>query len=345
MPKYFDSENDELAFAAAVLSHGEEELTQEEIRERLGLNSTMQVFRLLQVARQKGFIKRPVLEAPVNFELGAKLQQHLPNLRRVTVAYTHEELKDRDRIHATAIVAAHLWQSELRNLPPNSRVGIGGGRGIASTVDQVVLPDSCDLEFLSIANIPFGDWEVSADTNVAVLKRRFSGVKIRPLGAMKYDPDMTDSQIEKERQRLLGLKTVRQHMEDFKKCQMVFSGIGSFEDKRTNQLIREMHFPGRIPEKLVKGDMSYNLIYHDREVFHKDCPMRKRLISVAMDDLKDIASRSGHLVVGVAWGTLKAKPVLDAYRAGVVNALAIELQLAKEMLKLIGQGYHEVNNL
>jgi len=211
---------------------------------------------------------------------------------------------------------------------------------MARLVDCVRLPRDIPIECLSIANIPSGDWEVSADTNVAMLKRRFPDAKltIRPLGALQVAPGMTANEVLRDKNRLMKLATVRQHLDDFNDCRLVFTGMGSSEDKHTENMIRAMGLPKTVWEG-VTGDLSYNLVYHQDPVFRAKCPLNARLISVHMDTLKNICSKQDTLVVVVAWGALKAKPILDAYRASVFNALAIEMDLAKSLLQLLDEGY------
>jgi len=327
---------EQMAVAVASM-HYRDNLSQAHISKRLGLGR-MQVSRLVRLARELGFVSGPTIRAPLYLELGSEMLAKLPKLRSVKVAVTHSAMSLHGKVEVVSASAAELWENELGSTSRTTRVGIGGGRAMAALVDLVRL-EGAKFDCYALSNIPSGDWEVSADTNLAVLKRRFPDIAIHPLLAMQLSPEMSQAQIAADRERLLSLKCVQDHMRQMESCRVIFTGVGSVLDPNLRQRLSAIGLPAsRIPKE-VTGDISYNLVYHDRHVFHEDCPLNKRLISVPMATLAKAAVKRRSLVAVVGWGGLKARPILDAYRARVFNSLVIDVELAEELLALLERGY------
>ena len=335
------------AVLVAVLCH-RQGLTQTDIAHNLDL-SPMQVSRLLAHARARGFINNPTLNIPEETELSTELISKLPKLRDVRIVYTNESMEERARIELVATAAADFWENFIP-ASKNERItlALGGGRAIATLVDLVQLPSKYSYDCYALANIPSGDWEVAADTNLAVLKRRFPGetnakephVTIHPLGELQLSPELSYKDIVAARKQILGLRRVQDIMKEFAQSDLVFTGIGSIKDKSLLKIIRSLGVNGPFPT--VKGDVVYNFVHHTTEVFSETDTLGSRLISVSMKDLRVIAERPGTRVVAVAWGRPKAEPLLDAYRGGVINTFIIDCELATEALKLIEQNYLKV---
>jgi len=331
-------EQERLAHVVAALYWGKARITQADIARRLRL-SAVQVGRLLRLAEDLGFVSRPVVHAANNRELEASLLRAFPSLRRASVVLADARLPLQDRINAVALCAAEFWADYLRPRDGERlRVALGGGRAIARLVDSVPDPGpEAALELLALSNIPSGDAEVSANTNLAVVKRRFPDrdIVIRPLLAMQLSPEMSESDIRRERKRILSLRIVQQHLNDAAACRLVFVGIGSFDDPNLWERIKELGVKrsGLSPKAI--GDLIYNLVHDDDQVFHKDSPLDTRVITVPVATLVDTARREDSLVVAIAWGREKARPALAAQRAGAYNVLICDEGMAEEMLGLV----------
>ncbi len=330
------SARDLLAATVAVMAY-RQDMTQAQIARRLVI-SRMQVSRLLHHAENRGYVCQPRIKVPIVTEQAAELLAELPNIVQVRVAISHPELTVESTVEAVAGVAAELCQDFIANVKPPLKMAFGGGRGMATLADVVELPHQ-DLQCYALSNLPSGDWEVSADTNLAVLKRRYKKIDIHPLLALQVSDEMKEDQIDVARKRLLNLGCVKKHIDEVRRCQLVFTGAGAIEDSHLCERLASVGVSMGDIRKTATGDISYNIVHHDKEVFHEDCPLNRRLVSVPMEILREIASTKGSRVTVVAWGRMKARPILDAYRAGVFNALVVDIELANEMLNQISKGY------
>jgi len=334
-----------LASVVAALHYSKERVTQADIARRLGL-SRMQVNRLLEFAHQMGLVGITPVYAPRSNSLEADLYRLLPKLKRVVVSWTDPRLTEEQKTEFVAYSAADFWHAYIRPTGKiNLRIALGGGRTIAKLVDFVVFDDmGTGIDVLAISNIPQGDWETSANTNLAVLKRRFREVNIEPLLAMQLSPEMTKDDIAKERNRILNLQCVQKHFERALEVSAVFTGVGSLKDERLLKILKVLRLEESELGQTAVGDLSYNLINHDESVFHDDCPLSRRLITVPVDTLKQIAETPGKFVVVVAWGKKKAAPALDAYRAEAYNTLIVDEEMAEEMVRLVDKSYLSVKS-
>jgi DNA-binding transcriptional regulator LsrR (DeoR family) len=156
---------------------------------------------------------------------------------------------------------------------------------------------------------------------------------------MQLSPEMTAQDIANDRRRILNLQCVQEHFEAALECSVVFTGIGSLSIPRLRKLFLDIGLTEAELRPPAVGDLGYKMIYHDKEVFHRDDPLSNRLITIPMDTLRQIARNPDRLVVVVAWGKDKAAPALDAYRANVYNSLIIDEEMAREMIRLIETGY------
>jgi DNA-binding transcriptional regulator LsrR (DeoR family) len=331
----------------AVL-HYRQKLSQKKIVKRLKL-SPMQVSRNLAYANARGYITSPTLNIPEETELPAQLISKLEGLRDVRIVYTNPNMGEAARIELVATAAADFWENfKPRSKSRRIKVGLSGGRAIATLVDLVQLPPEYSYDCCALANIPSGDWGVAADTNLAILKRRFPDIPesnvhrvvIRPLGTLQLSPELSDEEIAAARRQILGLQRVQEIMKKFAQSDLVFTGVGSIKDKSLLKIIRSLRVNGPFPT--ITGDIAYNFVHHKAKVFSERDTLGSRLTSVSMKDLKAIAERSDTRVVAVAWGAIKAKPLLDAYRGGVINTFIIDSELALEALKLIDNDYLKI---
>ncbi len=332
-------EQTRLAYIVAALRWGEEELSQTEIAERLDLRP-MQVSRLLRQAERLGFMSKPQLTAGRDRELEADLLRAFPRLRRAGVVLADGRVRlAEDRVDAVASCAAQFWSDYVPcQRGERTKVGLGGGRAIARLVDRIETPGpNAKLELYALSNIPTGDEDVSSNTNVAILKRRFPrrDIVIHQLLAMQLSPEMKEKDIRAERRRILRLSIVQQHFREVSQCRALFAGIGSFEDRNLWNRLRGLGFDKRELPRNAIGDLIYNLIHEDDQVFHEDSILHTRLITVPVGIFIDIAQRPDSLVTILAWGKEKAKPALAAERVGAYNALICDIEMAEEMLALV----------
>lgn len=342
------SPNDHRAVLVAALHH-REHLSQKEIAERLDMNP-MQISRLLAHAHKRGYVSDPTLILPKDDELATELLGRVKNLRDVRVVQTHRQMAETTRIELVATAAAEFWE-EFNCTKKRIKIGLSAGRAIAMLVDVVQLPSDYGFDCYSLANIPSGDASVAADTNLALLKRRFSGVihksrkpqvTLNLLGALQLSPEMTDAEVAAERKRIMGLERVKRIMREFEESDLVFTGVGSIKDPTLLKLISGLGIE-QIPPN-VTGTVAYTYVHHSNEPFSKTDTLRSRLVSVSMKALKAIAVRRDTRVAAVAWGASKAKPLLDAYRGGVFNTFIIDSELAGELIRLIDQNYLNPNS-
>jgi hypothetical protein len=277
-------------------------------------------------------------------------------------------MAESSKIDSVATLAAGYWERHERSISVQAdfKIALSGGRAIARLVDLMDLSPKISHEIFAIANIPSVYWHVAADTNLAVLKRRFpddcdscsgsthanpsqSGqlagrpiVRLRPLGTLPISSGMTAEAISAERDKLLNQDRIKAHIKDFAGCQLVFTGIGTIDDPYLHRFIESIGVPLESIPATVAGDLGYNFVHHTPEVIHETDDLCQRLISVPTSLLQRIAGRSGGKVVAVAWGAKKAKPLLDAYRGGLVNAVIVDTSLAEAMIKNIEEGYLNV---
>jgi DNA-binding transcriptional regulator LsrR (DeoR family) len=112
-------------------------------------------------------------------------------------------------------------------------------------------------------------------------------------------------------------RRVRQVLERAQMADIALVGIGTVEPEMSS-LVRAgfltSHELGQIAAEGAVGDVCG--IHFDADGNILDIPINRRVVGIPVDDLKRIP-----IVIGVATGRSKVKPILGALRAGIINTL------------------------
>jgi deoxyribonucleoside regulator len=297
----------------------EQEMTQSEIGEKLGL-SRVKIYRLLKEAKENQVVKISinwpikrdgVLEQQLKDAFGlqealvlvAPKQQEmlLPELGQLAARYLEGILKDNATL---AICLGKTTYEVIQAIRPNESLHIHVVQAIGSLPRTLQQYDS------------------------AALVRQFAE---KVGGDVFYlsSPPLADS---------ASAATVMRNQPDIKRtldvarnADVALVGVGNLEPSASvfvkSEAMTEKELRTLIKDGAV-GDTSWQ-IFNAEGMLHED-PFNQRVIGLSLADLKKIP-----MTVAVAGGRDKAKAIDGALRTGAINVLCTDDKAAREILSLV----------
>jgi DNA-binding transcriptional regulator LsrR (DeoR family) len=293
--------------------------TQKQIGEELGF-SRQKVQRLLQRARELRIVEIHVHSVPfLHTELENRFKEHFP-LKEMVIAPAHPDEQYR-RISVARAAGAYLE----RVLSPGMIVAVDLGRNASQVASYFRPTRPIDCTFVSaIGGASLAGSEIDPDQICATFAARADAKAVR-LNAPTF---VKNSQA---RNALFEQEGIKEALELARQASIAIMGIGAASDESIlvrigGQSEAEVH---RLRAMGAVGEVLGN--YFDREGNHLKSDLEGRLVALTIQELLDIP-----LVIVAASEADKALPVLAALRAGVIDALIIDCDLAIEVLKLAG---------
>lgn len=302
----------------AVLYY-EENLTQAEIAERMGISRTS-ISRLLREARDLGvvqiFIKRP----PDRTDM---LATALKNTFRIAEVYVVPAGNRgySQMVEALGSVAADVLQHKLTD---NAVLGIAWSTGVYQVIRALQNTRSVGVTVTqltgTISNVnPLLDGPDLARWLAQRLEGRYL-----------YMPAPLIVQDEHVRDVLLTDKTIAERLEIARSADIALVGIGTVFPPLCSLLQSGYITEDELKEFAARGAVGDILAtFYDSEGSPLDLPLHRRLIGVALEELHNI-----RYVIGVAGGREKAEAIMGALRGRYLHCLVTDDQAAAGILEL-----------
>ncbi|MGE5572590.1 MAG: sugar-binding transcriptional regulator [Bacteroidota bacterium] len=309
--------NDNYLVTKVACMYYEEEMTQQEIAEAIGVSRT-QVVRMLRRARDIGIVRITIdSKFREDVDLGRRLQEAL-NLRETFVVNAPampEHLFDTiGRAAADYLVA---------RLQPNMILGVSAGRTLRAMVNS--LP-RCEIKGLRVCNIVGGISSLgdqSAHELAYQISERLGG---RPM--MLNVPFHVSTKHIKE--SLLEDERISATVEAARRANLILISVGDLKNPMLAEVYRhEEVYPPDVYERLLEHEAVGEMIgcfYNIRgeQVLPE---LSDHILGLSIQDLKSAPS-----VIAVAGGSEKAIPILGAARGGYIDGLITDDVTAEQIL-------------
>lgn len=304
---------DELMVLAAWLYY-EDGMTQEQVASRLDV-SRVGVTRLLQRARQEGIVQiRITRPLPLQYELEHSLQRAF-GLQRAIVVRSARTLEE--TLNKIGWAGAEYLQEVLF---PNCRLGIAWSqtvRSMAPFLSGMKRKVPCTVNELAGSYLgQVNPYSVSAEVAQAL------GVPLESLPA----PVLVHS--EQVYQTILSETATRRALENARKCDVAFVGLGDSGPGCTvvragflsQQQMAELRSQGAVGDILMR--------YYDRDGRHVPTPVESRVISLSWEDLRNLPH-----IVAMAAGSTKVEALAAALRGKLFHTLITDSDTASHVLE------------
>lgn len=305
----------ELMILAAWLYY-DEQLTQKEIADRLGV-SRISVTRLLQRARQEGIVEiRMTKPLPVQYQLSLQLQKRY-NLKNIVIARTYDSPED--TLNAVGEAAAEYLASVVT---AGSRLGIVGWSKTLSYMTAYLKAMSGVVRPAVVSEL-VGSFVGKAETyNVSLQVAEALGVPIDMLPV----PAMVRS--EAARDAILAEPAISNALKHARQCDVIFVGVGHVGPGWT------MVVRGHLTEEEADYIRSKGAVGDIVGRYYDECGrpvhtyLDSRVISISWEDLRRIPH-----IVAVACGPHKVKPILGLLRGSLCHCLVTDIDTAQQVLQ------------
>jgi len=297
----------------------EDELTQEEIAQRLGI-SRSNISRLLTEAKRKG-----VVEIRINYpwQTSPSLQAALiarfalPMARVLKVE--HHDYKW--TLRGLGALAARYLEGILKDV---SILAIGWGTTLYEVVSALRPIKKVDIEVVQmIGAVGSGDPLIDGPELARRLANTLGG-RYRYLHA----PLIVESA--EVQQALLKEQRINETLQLARKADIALVGIGSVEPS-ISSLIRAGYINEQELAAIRQSGAVGDICARQFDIYGRvlDIDLNRRVVGIDIESLKEIKC-----VIGVAGGILKAPAILGALRGGFVDILVTDEEAAEEVLRL-----------
>ncbi|MGB3414608.1 MAG: sugar-binding domain-containing protein, partial [Microbacteriaceae bacterium] len=215
------------------------------------------------------------------------------------------------------------------NLSRTKTIGLSWGKTlqhIVSNMPKIRLMTK-PIVFPLVGGLSMMDAVDSGDSLVQLFSE-----KIGAVSKHLYAPALVGS--EQSYQVLMKEPSIISTLNQAGKVDVGIVGIGAYGIHSSSRLVSEMQLTENEYQELVQqkpvGDLCGR--FYDAQGKALGNPSASRVISVNFDRLAEIP-----VLIGAASGLEKARGVLGALRSGVLNVLAVDSILAREVLKLADQ--------
>ncbi len=310
--------NDQLLYLVAKLYY-EQDLTQQEIGEQLGL-SRFKVQRLLARAREKGIVRIEVVPpADQGFtHLEAELQKTFGLKGAVVVP--GEYRSERVLRKVLGLTAAEVLPDLMKG---KRHIGLGCGRTIMETLDHLNIEEP---QAVTIVPLFGGVENMEPEFQVNALVQKLAaalGGEYRPI----YAPVIAGSA--EARATIISDPMIKPVIDMWDSLDMAIVGIGCSLATYGSAFMRAIGEKDRadIETSQAAGDVCRQMFRITGEPCRLD--LNSRLIAMSLEQLKRVP-----LVVAVAGGKAKVRAILGALRGGYVKFLISDEATVRQVLEL-----------
>lgn len=306
-----------------AIMYYEDELTQNEIAQKLGM-SRVQVLRRLQKAKELGIVK--IIIDPGNrsyIDLADKIRLHF-GMQEVVVVPT-PAVED-NLLSAIGKTAAEYLVS---NLQDNAVLGVSWGYTVREMARN--LPD-VNINNLTVGNI-IGGLSQLGDRGSQEIAIQIAGA-LHGQTSLLNVPFHVDSTLIKE--TLLTDSNIQKAVEKIKGSDVIVLGIGSATQSDMIAAFIASGFSARSEvEKMVEKGAIGEVIgrYFNLQGEKIASEMYSRIIGLGLEDLRQVPR-----VIGVAGGENKVLPLIGAMRGKYINVLITDEKTAQNILRIVNEG-------
>jgi DNA-binding transcriptional regulator LsrR (DeoR family) len=314
------------------LPHLPQPLTQSEIAKRIG-TSTSQVSLLLKEAQQEGLVEVSI-HTPRSYLLEGELIHAYGRygLRQARVAVVGDPDMEAAVIDAIGDCAARYVEESLES---GSKIGIGGGRTARSLVDHLRPGELPELEIYPMESV--GPVHVSANTiaaNMAAISEQVSAFAL-PV------PPLTSGTLDDARIILdyfLTLEPIAKVYDSLEELDVAIVGMASLSDP--DSIERDASYYGvdldiieSISERAV-GNVLWQFFDENGNIV--DSELHQRVISVTLDQLREMSRSPKKTVIGIAGGKYKAGVIKAAIVGGFIDTIITDIDTGEQLLEMAG---------
>ncbi len=304
-----------------------EELTQNEIAQRLGL-STAKVNRLLLQAREQGYVNISI-HTPFQqlFELEDRLKAVFGLQDAMVIPSVAESSSS--PLNALGAIAADFLLAHLRD---GDVLGVGGGTAVSALMQAIVPTRTYEIEVVPLMGAVQG--EITNDVNYLATHLA------EKLGARSYQlhaPAFVDTREHCETLRSMG--PVKEILDIARRASVALVGVGTVDA----EVSRFVQFTALSAEDMKNiaddcgGVGDINAFVYDIEGRPCAHEYAARVLGLNLAELKAIPFR-----IGVAATAAKALPLYGALRGGYLHALITDETAARGILGLFEQDFRKV---
>ncbi len=304
-----------------------EELTQNEIAQRLGL-STAKVNRLLLQAREQGYVNISI-RTPFQqlFELEDRLKAVFGLQDAMVIPSVAESSSS--PLNALGAIAADFLLAHLRD---GDVLGVGGGTAVSALMQAIVPTRTYEIEVVPLMGAVQG--EITNDVNYLATHLA------EKLGARSYQlhaPAFVDTREHCETLRSMG--PVKEILDIARRASVALVGVGTVDA----EVSRFVQFTALSAEDMKNiaddcgGVGDINAFVYDIEGRPCAHEYAARVLGLNLAELKAIPYR-----IGVAATAAKALPLYGALRGGYLHALITDETAARGILGLFEQDFRKV---
>jgi DNA-binding transcriptional regulator LsrR (DeoR family) len=311
---------DRLSLMAGIADmYYEQNLTQEDISARLGYSRSA-VSRLLTEARKAGIVEIRIHYPSIrNTDLEDALSSRF-RLQEVTVL-EHGNLPYSKMLRQLGELGARLLQRVTND---ETVLGVSWGTGlyeIASAAQSASYPNMKVIQL--VGSLGTSDPQIDGPELARWFARLFGG-RSQTLAA----PAIVDSPA--VRDALLADSRIRDVLDLAHDVNLALVGIGTV-DTRMSSLIRAGYLTVEEVQEAAESGAVGDIcgIHFDIHGNVLDIPLARRTVGVQADALRRIP-----LVIGIAGGEPKARPILGALRGQLINGLVTDDVAARKVLEL-----------
>lgn len=308
------SQNGDELMVVVTWLYYHEDLTHDQIAARLGI-PRIKVTRLLQKARREGVVEfhitRPL---PAEFELQQKLCA-ATKLKEAVIVQARRTLDE--TLEAVGKAAADHLNRHVRN---GLRIGMGWSTTVSRMAPYVQTPKKrYSVTVSELAGTMIGETNPYT-ISWLVAQRLDARLETLPVPVLVANNET--------RQALLQEPRVRQSLEDVKRCDIAYVGLGNIAADTT--LVRiGLLSPADIRHLEEQGVVGEILMrYYDEQGRHVPSPWESRIISLDWETIRRIP----HVVV-IAAGEHKIKAITAALRGGLCHTLVTDTDTAQAVLE------------
>lgn len=305
-----------------------EELTQNEIAQRLGL-STAKVNRLLLQAREQGYVNISI-RTPFQqlFELEDRLKAVFGLQDAIVIPSVAESSSS--PLNDLGAIAADFLLAHLRD---GDVLGIGGGTAVSALMQAIVPTRTYEIEVVPLMGAVQG--EITNDVNYLATHLA------EKLGARSYQlhaPAFVDTKEHCETLRSMG--PVKEILDIARRASIALVGVGTVDA----EVSRFVQFTALSAEDMKHiaddcgGVGDINAFVYDIEGQPCAHEYADRVLGLTLTELKSIPYR-----IGAAATAAKALPLYGALRGGYLHALITDETAARGILGLFEQDFRKVH--
>ncbi|MEO8354503.1 MAG: sugar-binding transcriptional regulator [Chloroflexota bacterium] len=304
-----------------------EELTQNEIAQRLGL-STAKVNRLLLQAREQGYVNISI-RTPFQqlFELEDRLKAVFGLQDAIVIPSVAESSSS--PLNALGAIAADFLLAHLRD---GDVLGVGGGTAVSALMQAILPTRTYEIEVVPLMGAVQG--EITNDVNYLATHLA------EKLGARSYQlhaPAFVDTREHCETLRSMG--PVKEILDIARRASIALVGVGTV-DAEVSRFVQFTALSA-VEMKNIADDCGgvgdINAFVYDIEGRPCAHEYAARVLGLNLAELKAIPFR-----IGVAATAAKALPLYGALRGGYLHALITDETAARGILGLFEQDFRKV---